>query len=136
MPLCVAAGLDTCTCVADEVVDACVVDAGELSVAVDFAAVVVLGIDFALVFVLFNVTVKRCGLTVTVDLMKVVVVLPVPALPLALALVLVLLSSAGIIQNSADTNPPLLCASSSPCESVARTSQGILQSPKHCTVHS
>jgi hypothetical protein len=66
------------------------------------------------------------------------VVRPVPTLVpvLSLSLVLVPLLSTGIIQNSADTNPPLVCASLSPCESVARKSQGTLQSPKHCTVHS
>lgn len=117
-PLWIGAGLEIPPCIAGEVVVAPVIEAGVKNVAVEFLVaestdVVAFGAVVALVMLL-SVIVNRGGLIVIVDLIRVVVVRAVPALSLASAFDIELpssISSVGMIQNSSDTNPPLICAS-------------------------
>lgn len=131
LPLCcVDSGLGIALSGAREVIGARVVDAGVKRDVAFVAADCAEGVDVwtAVVLVVLIVIVILGGLIVTVDLMEIVEVLVLSLLAF------VLLSPTGMIQNSADTNPPFVCTS--PSASVARTSHGTLQSPKHCTVHS
>lgn len=144
LPLCVDAGAEVSLSTTGRLVGARVGDCGIPSVVVEFVDAAsaevpsceAVGVGPTLAVVLLSVIVTLGGLTVIVDRMKVVDLDCVPALSLSLGYATVLLSSEGMIQNSADTNPPLIRSSSSPSALVALTSQGTLQSPRHCTVHS